>query len=110
MASERSESIYEKLSIAGNEWADRKAAASVLESAAKAALSECFLVSRKEGAAQEEAKHNATCNLIYQNALRDFIEAEKAKDHAKVKYDSIKAWMEMQMDANATRRAEMKLV
>ena len=101
---------YQKLSIAGNDWADKKAAASVLESATKAALSEAFLIARKDGKAQEEAKHAATCDIDYQSALNRQIEAEKARDHARVKYDSIKAWLEMALDANATKRAEMKLV
>jgi len=101
---------YQKLSIAGNDWADKKAAASVLESATKAAHSEAFLEARKDGKAQEEAKHSATCDIDYQSALSRQIEAEKARDHARVKYDSIKAWLEMALDANATRRAEMKLV
>lgn len=101
---------YEKMSAAGYDWADKKAAASVLESAAKAALSEAFLEARKAGAAQEEAKHKAVCDLTYQSAVRDQVEAEKARDHARIRYDSIKAWLEMALDANATKRAEMKLV
>lgn len=101
---------YQKLADAGMDWADKKAAASVLESGAKAALSEAFQEARKSKAAQEEAKHIALCDLNYQKALRDQIEAERARDHAKVKYDSIKAWLEMALDANATKRAEMKLV
>lgn len=100
---------YQKLSTAGNDWADKKAAATVLESAAKAAHSEAFLEARKKGAAVEEAKATATCDLSYQGALRSQIDAEKARDHARVKYDSIKAWLEMALDANATKRAEMKL-
>ena len=103
------EQVFNKLSDAGNDWADKKAAASVLESATKAALSEAFLIARKGGAAQEEAKHVAVCDLDYQQALRRQIDAEKARDHARVKYDSAKAWLEMALDANATNRAEMKL-
>lgn len=103
------EQVYKKLADAGNDWADKKAAASVLESATKAAHSEAFLEARKDGKAQEEAKHSATCDIDYQSALNRQIEAEKARDHARVKYDSIKAWLEMALDANATNRAEMKL-
>lgn len=99
-----SDQIHDRLVAAGEDWADKDAAASLLEETKKSVLAE--LMNKAEGsmAARESS---ALASTTYKLHVVDMVTARKESNRAKVKYDSAKAWCELVRTQEATRRAEM---
>ncbi len=102
------ERIYNHLLAAGHDWADRKAAAELLEETKKSVLSKMKtqLGADKSDAAAETL---ALCSQEYRTHVASMVEARRLADRAKVLYDSLQALMELRRSEESTRRAEASI-
>ena len=98
-------SIYERLTEAGEEWADKHEAAELLEGTLKTMHSQCAMKYKQDGCAMNEAEHRANFDGDYIRARRAAIEARKDANKAKVRYRAAEAWFEAQRTAEASHRA-----
>lgn len=97
--------IYERLTHEGEEWADKHAAAEVLEGALKSVFSQCVLKYRKANAPVSECEHSAQVDPEYVESRQRAIDARKEANRAKVRYKAAEAWFEAMRTAEATHRA-----
>ena len=100
--------IYIKLTTAGDEYADKEAAASLLEETKGTFLAQLMVKldsSMSVAARETEAK----ADRAYEEHLRFMVEARKEANKAKVKYEAIKTWIDLQRTLEANKRAELKL-
>jgi hypothetical protein len=102
--------IYAKLIEVGHSWADKEAAAELLEETKKVVLAELTLVQLKAASSRAEAEQQALALPEYRDHLNSMTAARKAANRARVDYDSIRALMEMRRTQESTRRAEAQLV
>lgn len=103
-----SDRAYEALVRAGDDWADKDAAANLLEEAKKSVLAEVKLSSAdlKSEAAKESV---ALASDTYRKHVASMIEARKQANRARVRYDAAKVLAEMRRSEESTRRAEMTM-
>ena len=99
--------IYEKMVAAGNEWADLNAAAEALEEGLKSVKAQLMVSSTHTSAAGKEME--ALADETYREYVKNMTNARKLANRARVKFDSIKAWIELYRSAESTRRAEMTM-
>ncbi len=97
--------IYEKLTVAGDDWADKRAAADLLDRNLKNALSLYFNKHKAAGKGVEEAKHLAQVEPEYQGLCEQAIVAQREALKAKVKYDSAQTFFEAWRTIEANHRA-----
>ena len=97
--------IYERLVNEGDDWADKHAAAELLEGTLKQVFSQCVLNHRKSGAPVNECEHNANNDPDYLQARESAVEARREANRAKVRYNAANAWFEAQRTAEASHRA-----
>jgi len=93
----------------GNEWADRKAAADLLEETQKTRLAQIALKYITEGAPVNKATMEAQATEEYSNFLNDMVEARRLANRARVQYDADITFIEMQRSLESTKREEMKM-
>lgn len=102
-----SDKAYEALIESGDDWADKDAAASLLEETKKSVLAR---LKNESGEKSDAAKETiALCHEDYMEHLGLMVEARRAANKAKVRYDSAKTLAEMRRSEESTRRAEMTL-
>ena len=99
--------LFHKLTVAGNDWADKQAAYNILEDTKNAVLAQLMLKSQATSVAAKEIE--AKASKEFTEHVQNTQEAMKAALKAKVQYESIKIWIELRRSVEATRRAEMKL-
>ena len=101
--------IASKLAEAGHEWADKEAAASLLEETRKSVRAQlaCEYIEGAGSAAKAELL--AEADQRYTEHLTAMVEARKQANVARVNYDSGKIWTEMVRTAEATKRAELQM-
>ena len=102
--------IRYELEQTGEAWADAHAAASLLEETQKSVLSE--LVADYQGSgvkAVAAAEHLARADRRYRQHVAEMVSARKAANKARVKMDSLKAWIELERTRASTDRALMGL-
>lgn len=99
--------LYYKLTQAGDDWADKQAAYNILEDTKNAVLAKLMLKSNAPSVAAREIEAKASDEFT--DHVKTTQEAMKAALAAKVKYESIKIWIDLKRSEEATRRAEMKL-
>ena len=105
------DAIYRKLVVAGHDWADKEAAADILEECKKVVLAELTLRQLKAGTkSRAEAEQEALALPEYREHIEAQVNARKAANRARVDYDGMKALMELRRSQEATRRAEANLV
>lgn len=100
------ELIFQKLADAGEEWADKDSAASILEETKKTLLSELMLGFQGSVAERERA---ALADPAYKHHLKSMVVARKEANIARVRYDSMRVLAELRRTEQSTRRAEMNL-
>lgn len=100
------EAIYQKLSDAGEEWADKDAAANILEETKKTLLAE--LMTGFQGS-NAERERNALADTTYKHHLKTMVSARKDANRAKVRYDAMRVLAEMRRTQESTRRAEANI-
>ena len=96
--------IYHKLLSAGEDWADKRAAALVLEETKKPLLAKLMNESKATSVAAKEME--ALADDRYQEHIKSMVEAGRNRDRADVLYESLKALMELRRSQESTRRAE----
>lgn len=102
-----SDKAFNALVRYGEDWADKDAAANVLEKNKDSVLAK---FKNKVDAKSDAAKETqALCNPEYRAYLDSMVEARRVANRAKVKYDSAKTLSELRRSEEATRRAEMTL-
>lgn len=99
--------LFHKLTVAGNDWADKQAAYNILEDTKNAVLAQLMLKSHATSVAAKEIE--AKASKEFTEHVQNTQEAMKAALKAKVQYESIKTWIDLKRSEEATRRAEMKL-
>ena len=100
------EAIYQRLSEAGEEWADKDAAANLLEETKKTLLAELMQGFQGSNAERERC---ALADTTYKHHLKTMVAARKEANRARVRYDSMKVLAELRRTEQSTRRAEMTL-
>ena len=115
--------MYQKMVVAGEDWADKKAAYEALDGATKSVLADISFqcqfpptngvpgefVAVKE-LSYAAAERNALTTERWKNHLVKVAAAHKAYLHAKVQYKAIVALAEWRRSQEATRRAEARIV
>lgn len=99
--------LYHKLNEAGSEWADLEAAANVLEDTRHAVLARLMLASDAPSVAAREMEARASAE--YEQHVRATQEAKAKALKARVKYDTMRVWVDLQRTAAANERALVKL-
>ena len=99
--------IHERIVALGDDWADKDAAASVLEETRKSILAKLYLRSPGKSVADREAE--AQAHADYEAHVASMIEARRVAVRARVAYDGARMWLDMVRSVEATRRQEMKL-
>lgn len=100
--------ITERIRLAGEDWSDLDAAASLLEETKKTVLAE--LMNKEENAGMSVAAREslAMASKEYKTHLASMVEARRLANRARVKYDSARTWTDLVRTAEATARQEMK--
>jgi hypothetical protein len=101
-----SDRTYEALVKAGEDWADKQAAADLLEETRKSVLAK--LINEAEGSVNAR-EYKALADQEYRDFVAGMVTARKAANKARVRYDSAKILAEMRRSEESTRRAEMTL-
>lgn len=100
------EAIYHKLASAGEDWADKEAAAEILEETKKTVLAE--IMGGFDGSTAERERR-ALADGAYKHHLTTMSAARKEANRARVRYDSMKVLAEMRRTQESTRRAEANI-
>jgi hypothetical protein len=98
--------IAERMRLAGEDWSDKDAAASLLEEARKSVLAE--LMNQAQGQSMAAKESEALASPEYREHVESMVIARKEANRAKVKYDTARAWIELVRTAEASKRQEMK--
>ena len=93
---------------AGNDWADKKAAAELLEETKRSVLSKAKMELGKDKS-DAAAETLALCSQEYREHVRSMVEARRLADRAKVLYDNLNVLMELRRSEQATRRVEAQI-
>src|SRR3990167_2465333 len=93
--------IYRQLAETGEDWADKQAAAEILEETKKSVLAELMAV---EHGSQNAKEASALANPAYRLHLTNMVAARKEANRARVRYDSMKVLAEMRRTQESTRR------
>lgn len=101
------DSIYESLVRAGEDWADKEAAAALLEETLKTVKAK--LMNECQAASIAAKEMLALADDEYKAFVTGMVQARKAANKAKVKYDSAKVLAELRRSQESTRRAELTL-
>ena len=100
--------IYHEITKAGEDWADKEAAADLLEETKKTVLAEIMnAIPNKSSAAQVERE--ALADPVYRLHVTNMVLARKEANKARVRYEATKVLSEMRRSQESTRRAEMTL-
>ena len=102
-----SDRIYHELVKAGNEWADRDAAANALEESKKCVLAQIALSSSGQSVSAQERE--ALASDSFHEHLDKMVEARKLANRARVRYDAIRTLAELRRSEESTRRSEMAM-
>jgi len=97
---------FHKLVAAGDEWAEAQYIAQKLEETQKPILSELMAQSLNDGMAIGKAEHLARASEKYLTHIEGMVEARRAANKARVKYDGWRVFCDLQRTQAATRRAE----
>lgn len=101
------EKMYERITAAGEAWADAEAAASLLEETRKTVLAK--LMNDAAGTSIAGKEMQALASDDYADFLAGMVKARAAANKARVKYDSAKVLAELRRSQESTKRAEMAM-
>lgn len=100
--------LTECLLALGADWADKNAAASLLERAEDAVHSQATSDLSVAIRSFEERKHAARKASVVTEHIAKAIEARKEANKARVRYESYKVYVELLRSEQANRREELK--
>ena len=99
--------IRERLAEVGEDWADKDAAANLLEETKSTLLAE--LMNTAKDASEAERKRIAQADPAYRLHLTNMVAARKEANRAKIRYETGKMWAELKRSQESTRRAEASI-
>ena len=99
--------IAAELSKRGNDYADKEAAATLLEETKHTILAECMADWPEDSNAGAETK--ARRDIRYKQHLTNMVEARRQANKAKVNYETMKAYEGLYRTRESSRRAEMQI-
>ncbi len=99
--------IAAELSKRGNDYADKEAAATLLEETKHTILAECMADWPQDSNAAAETK--ARRDDRFKRHLAAMVEARRQANKAKVNYETMKAYEGLYRTRESTKRAEMQL-
>ena len=99
--------LYEKITKAGEEWADAEAAASLLEETRKSVLAKLMNECAAPTAAAKEMY--ALADDKYKAFVEGMVAPRKTANAKRVRYDSAKIFAELRRSQESTKRAEMNI-
>ena len=99
---------YAEMMDAGNDWADKSAAADLYDEQKHSVLSELMLNSDATSNAARETE--ARASQRYQQFVRELVEARRVANRARVRLDAVKVLAELRRTESANRRAEQQFV
>jgi len=100
--------IFDRLVVAGEDWSDKEAAASLLEETRKSLLARLTLQFSATCKSHAAAEDSARCTDEYGEHVASMIGARRDANKARVKYDAAKIYIDMMRSMNANRRVEME--
>ena len=103
------EKMRQEMELVGHEWADRHAAASLLEECEKAVLSEIEVDYRRRFRTGTEAAVLAKADPRYRDHIKSMCEARRLSNRSRVSFDSLKAQYELIRTQASTERAAMAM-
>ena len=98
---------YDSILRAGEDWADKQAAADLLEETRKSVLARLMIGA--DATSQGQREMYALADKEYTDYVEGMVNARKAANKARVRYDSAKVLAEMRRSEESTRRAEMTM-
>jgi len=101
--------IAAELERLGMEWADKHAAACLLEDTEKAVLAEAAADHRAHCKSQAEAESRARYDRKFTDHVKAMVEARREANRARVRFEAFKAKVELLRTNAATDRAIMSL-
>lgn len=101
--------IVHRLQTLGRDWADKDAAASLLEENRKSIRSQLAVDYLREAGSASMAEKLAEADEMYREHIKVMVEARKQANIAKVNYDAGRVWVDLKRSLESTRRAEMTL-
>lgn len=99
--------IRERLAEVGEDWADKDAAANLLEETKKTLLAELMLSADASTKADREMK--ALADPAYKLHITNMVVARKEANKARVRFETGKMWAELRRSQESTRREEMRI-
>lgn len=99
--------IYDAITKAGEDWAEKQAAADLLEETRKSVLAK--LMNEAPHTSMGGKEMQALADPEYKKFVEGMVSARKAANKARVRYDSAKVLAELRRSQESTRRAEMNL-
>ena len=97
--------IFYRLESAANDFADREAAASLLEEMKSTVLSQCASDHPEDSMSKAESKARRDERFV--EHLRSMVEARKEANKAKSLYYSIQTWIDLTRTKESTERAKI---
>ena len=101
------DTLHQRLVTLGEDWAEKQAAADLLEETKKSVLSQIALRSNVKSMSEREA--HALASPDYREHVAAMVEARKEANKAKINYHAAQAWLDLARSMEATRRAEANL-
>jgi len=98
--------IEERLRLAGEDFAEKNAAAELLEETKKVVFSK--LCSNSTEKTQGAKETSAYCQPEYEEHIISMVEARKVANKARVKYESGRIWVDLLRSKEATERHAYK--
>jgi hypothetical protein len=99
--------IRERLAQVGEEWADKDAAANLLEETKNSLLAE--LMNTANASSEAERKRIAQADPAFKLHLANMVTARKEANRARVRYETGKMWAELKRSVESTKRAELQI-
>ncbi len=95
----------------GEDYADKRAAADLLDSTTKSVLAQLTLRFRAENpdASRKEAEDMAMASADYRDHINAVVESQRIANRARANWESVQAFVRAMQTAAANRRAEMNL-
>ena len=108
MRSERLAKLVNDLRETGMEWADKNAAANLLEESRRSLLAQLIVEKMGRGSSKAKAEEEARMHEDFRKSTTRMIDARVAAERANVAYKVAQAAIDLYRTEMATRRAEME--
>lgn len=101
--------LAEQLLKHGSDWADKNAAADLLEETRKTLRSQISMKYLPDVGSVAKAEMLAESTQEYIDHIKSMVEARKNSNRARVQYDTDKAFVDLVRSAESSRRQEMQI-